>query len=239
MLDSLGEFSSYVLCETEPPGTGATEVDPDRGTNKWHSVVVLRHSSAGMGGGQRGHDAVSAEALEGRDAAKATGLGEGGGPATGGRASAQAKDDSVGIDSGSSVFEVRFESGTTADLDLSYYSIRWISFVGPVQGGAVGHDEGHDDASGVADRNGGHGSPPTRPPGFETLEDLSGPLANSQADIGTRVDVWWPRYNSYFRATVSKSGRALRAGASSASPCHNIKERAACERDTVPPCQWN
>lgn len=223
VLDSLGELSSHVLCEPEPTGTGSTELAPDRGANKWHSVVVLGRSSVAIGGGQQGHDAVSAEALEGRDAATATGMGKSGGHATGDRASAQAKDDSVGIDSESSVFEVKFESGTTADLDLSHFSIRWISFVGPVQGGVICHDGGHANANGVADRNGDDGLPPTRPPGFETMEDLSGPLANSQADVGTRVDVWWPRYNSYFRATVSNSGCALRTGASNASPCHYTK----------------
>lgn len=206
--DELGEFASYVRPEAIS-AAGDAEPSSQGGANKWHIAIVLGRPSPAVDGQQR-HNPDSGDSPTARGTASVNGLAESRDPAADG-ANAEARRDS-GEDVDSSVFEIKFESGRMATLDLSHFSIRWITLWGQDLGStAVAHDEGHPDANSSASGNaggggpGGGGLPSSRPPGFESLEDLSGPLANSQADIGTRVDVWWPRYNSYFRATVSES----------------------------------
>lgn len=93
--------------------------------------------------------------------------------------------------SSSSVFVVRFETGKTASVDLSQVAIKWVDFCGV-------------DGVGNVEVRGGQEQQQTRtPPGFgERDSGGGGGLAFDDTDIDTRVDVWWPRYNSYFRATV-------------------------------------
>ena len=99
-----------------------------------------------------------------------------------------------------------FESGRTTTLDLSDLSIKWIGFCGEceeVGGGGVngGGDQGRPGSGREAQAQ------PRLPLGFGIgdcggLPPPGGTLANDRTDVGTRVEVWWPRYNSYFRATV-------------------------------------
>lgn len=97
-----------------------------------------------------------------------------------------------------SLFLVKFEGDRVTTLDLSLFSIRWISFCSDFVGSAVDEVDPleADDAPGQY----------RLPPGFDGGDDggLSprGGLAFNRSDAGKRVDVWWPRYNSYFRATV-------------------------------------
>lgn len=207
MHDELGEFTSYLLPESIS-AAGDAEPGPQSGANKWHKAILLSRRSQGADGQQR-HNLDSGDSPTDRGTVSIDGTAKGKDPAGGANAEAQ-KDSRADADS--SIFEVKFDSGRTATLDLCHFSIRWISFLGHGLGNATAaHDGSRLDTNISANGNAGGRSAgggrlsSSRPPGFVSIEDLSGPLANSQADVGTRVDVWWPRYNSYFRATVREN----------------------------------
>lgn len=93
----------------------------------------------------------------------------------------------------SSVFLVQFESGKTVSLDLSQVAIKWVYFCGV-------DSNGRKCSHGVQEQQQAKIPPGA---GMRDGDDDGGDvLAYDSTDVGTRVDVWWPRYNSYFRAAV-------------------------------------
>lgn len=221
--DTSGELARYVL--SDPQSVGATEpvagpVEPVSvgDLNRWHRVAVLgrpltldgERYDCGIHAGATAVEHGGTPYVNGGIERREPGVANVNGVSGPVNADASANKSAFCWDSDSSVFEVRFEEGgRTAVLDLSLFSIRWIAFSRRQQEGvdSAAGDESPDipskDSRMRSTGNiGGSYSEPCRPPGFVSLEDLSGPLANSQADVGMRVDVWWPRYNSYFRATV-------------------------------------
>ncbi len=177
VLDISGELTQYLLPDPPPDDAGVDWTASSGDANLWHRVIVIGRPGASSpgGGGSTGHDDASAERQEKRE---------------GGMAGA-------GSGTSSSVFVVEFENGRTTRLDLSQIAIRWLHFCDA--GGSGGSGGGVQDG-----REHQQQQQHTRtPPGFGVRGGDG--LAYDGTDVGTRVDVWWPRYNSYFRATVSIS----------------------------------
>lgn len=212
-------------------GGGGDDWTPSRAdSNKWYRVtivdrVTVENERFGAQPTDHGYDDAGVGDRQNVD----TALGRGG---RGGELESKAEEIKAGtevglpLSSSSTVFLVLFESGRTARLDLADFSIRWIAFH---EGGAeeqqrdnrIGGDGMRRNADvrgadgGRGDTNGNEGGRKASakmrlPPGFG-----EGPrggwkvphdcwLARDDTDVGTRIDVWWPRYNSFFRATVRK-----------------------------------
>ena len=196
ILDIPGELAHHLLPDPAPIDGGAADgtVSSPADTNVWHRVTIV---------GRPGPDVPSSGDRSAREEGR-----EGGGQQDKGAGG----DGEAGTETWSlsaSVFVVKFESGRTATLDLSQLAIKWKHFCGVdgVDGGCGGGGDG-----GTEEVRGAQEQQPTRtPPGFGGHDGDgagggggggSGGLAYDDTDIGTRVDVWWPRYNSYFRATV-------------------------------------
>lgn len=179
VLDISGELTQHLLPDPPPDDAGVDWTAFSGNANLWHRVTVIGRPGASPGGGgdSTGHDGASAEREDGERQGKRGGSTAGAGSST-----------------SSSVFVVEFENGRTASLDLSQIAIRWLHFC----------DAGGRGASGGGVPDGREQQQRTKiPPGFGVRGGDG--LAYDDSDVGTRIDVWWPRYNSYFRATVSIS----------------------------------
>lgn len=241
-----GELAHYLLPEL-PPNAPSSPLFP-ADANTWYRVVVLGKlrsiANRKVDSGGSAHERPGAGV---EPAARAGGMG-----GTINNSSALTSNSSNGNDNSSNIndtssnvkrysdtscgdsssFVVEFENNGKAVLDLSRYSIRWISFDEEEHTGRnCSINVGGDRSSGVGGGGGGGGndgrtwdginvtndhdanvdvttcdSLPRRPPGFTGLDGTGASLLNNNADIGVCVDVWWPRYNSYFRAEVSSYG---------------------------------
>lgn len=181
ILDIPGELVHHLLPDPPPNDAALAAADSavsPSDTKVWHRVAVI-----GRPGVSSSCDGVREER---RDGGKQDSNGGG----------AAGTETGTSSSSSSSVFVVGFESGRTASLDLSQFSIKWKHFCGgdgvvgteEIRGGGEERQQQARTPPGFAARDGGRGS--------------GGGLAYNDTDTGTRVDVWWPRCNSYFRATV-------------------------------------
>lgn len=109
-------------------------------------------------------------------------------------------------DSSTGLFVVTLEGGMTATVDLSQFSIRWLSFRGSnEEGNGGGQGGGAAEGDYRGERKGKSRERDKLPPGFGAGDAIDGGLVYDSADVGTRIDVWWPRYNAYYKATVRLS----------------------------------
>lgn len=225
VLDIAGELTPYA--RPEPPDGGSKwAASPADYANKWHRVIVVGRPRP-PGGTQQGAGGVVGEGLEEKEQEEQEEEEEEGGGEDKDTA-ARAKEMVRSLrDSSSSVFVIKFDSGKRASLDLSHFSIKWVSFCSDCKeiwanenssapGGGVGSCGGGGGGGGrVSDDRRGVGTAQNQatavPPGFGRVDSGGlppvGGLANDPTDVGTRVDVWWPRDNLYFRATVRRLGR--------------------------------
>ena len=225
MLDVPGELAQYLLPEPEPStgGGGGAGDDvsrwiPPADANKWHRVTVVGRPRVSSGtrpgvrgearwegqeegwGGQQHQHQYQRQNVSGEKSKELIVAEQGGGE--NGDGAARARRRSV-LESSPSAFVVMFESGRTTTLDLSDFSIKWIGFCGECE--EVSVEVGKNRGRPGSDREAREQA--RMPPGFRIgdrggLPPPGGVLANDRTDVGTRVDVWWPRYNSYFRAAV-------------------------------------
>lgn len=185
---------SHVSCNKRPGGKGERGWE---GREEGRGEQQQQHWRQNVGGG-RDKEMLAEQQQEGE------GTGDGGHEGSAARARRKAA-----LESSPSAFVVMFDSGRTTTLDLSDLSIKWIGFCGECEefgvGVAVGINGGGDQGRPGSDRQAQ--AQARLPLGFGVgdcggLSPPAGTLANDRTDVGTRVEVWWPRYNSYFRATV-------------------------------------
>lgn len=171
-----------------PAGSTATSQGTPSASDKWHRVFVSgRPNSSGARGETQ--DAVDVDSESHRLENRGNG--------------AVREEATSSGDSSTALFVVTSESGMTATVDLSQFSIRWLSFRGSNEegnGGGQGGGAGGGDCR--SERKGKSRERDKLPPGFGAGDAIDGGLVYGSADVGTRIDVWWPRYNAYYRATV-------------------------------------
>lgn len=215
VLDIPGVLTQYLLPEPPPNDAGADWTPSPADARMWHRVTVVGRpgdSSGSSGSNSIGRNSTCSQddaREERREGKQQQQQAEAcGGDTKGGVAAAEPTTIEAG-ESSSSVFVVEFENGRTATLDLSQMDLKWVQFCGVDTSGGRGVRSAQEQQQQQA----------KAPPGFGARSEndggdgSGGGLAYDDTDVGTRVDVWWPRYNSYFRATVSVVRGRAKAGA--------------------------